>query len=156
MKKYSFIFFPILLVLFCASCKGPKPPEFKRISNIIVTEASLVNIRIIAQAEYFNPNPFGVKVKKWDVNVRANGAAVGKIEQSGEIEIARKGDFTVPFIVNFPPSKILERESGLLGSILTSYLDRKIELEYLGTMTMSLMGVSFDIPIEYKETVDLK
>ena len=138
------------------SCKGPEPPEFRKITNIEVQEVTLDNIQITADAEYFNPNPFGLKIVKWDVIVSANGAEVGKIEESGEVKIESKGDFTVPFEVNFPPSRILDRESGILGSILTSYLGRKIDLEYNGTMTMDLIGVKVNVPIEHKETVDLK
>ena len=150
------ILFILLITLIATSCSGPKEPEFRKMIKIKVEEASLQNIRITAHAVYYNPNVIGVTINQSDVFVKANGFEVGKIDMQQPEKVYAKTEFEIPVEVNFPPSQILERESGLLGGLLSTYLDRKIELEYEGTVTMEIGGITFKVPVEYAETVDLK
>jgi LEA14-like dessication related protein len=150
------ISFILGIILITASCSGPKEPEFRKMIKIKVEEASLQNIKITANAVYYNPNVIGVTINQSDVFVKANGFEVGKIDMQQPEKIYAKTEFEIPVEVNFPPSKILERESGLLGGLLSTYLDRKIELEYAGTVTMEIGGIKFKVPVKYEETVDLK
>jgi LEA14-like dessication related protein len=144
------------LLISITACSGPREPEFRKMVNIQVEEATLNNIQITAEAVYYNPNVIGITFDQSDVFVKANGFEVGKIEMTEPEKIYAKTEFAIPVEVNFPPSKIFERESGLLSSIISTYLDRKIDLEYYGSVTMEIGGIKFKIPVEYEETVDLK
>lgn len=125
-------------------------------SQIQVEEATLNNIRITGKAVYYNPNVVGIKIVSSDIDVIANGFEVGKIDMLSPEQLYAKSEFAIPVEINFPPSKILERESGLLSGLLTTYLDRKLELIYTGSVKMDLGGIRFDVPVEHEEIVDLK
>lgn len=148
-----FFFFAIILI---TACSGPREPDFRKMVNIQVEEATVNNIKITAKAVYYNPNVIGITFDQSDMYVKANGFEVGKIEMTEPEKIFAKTEFAIPVEINFPPSKIFERESGLLSSILSTYLDRKVELEYYGSVTMDIGGIKFKVPVEFEETVDLK
>ena len=43
----------------------------------------------------------------------------------------------------------------IINSSLSTFKDKKIELNFTGTAQFQVAGISFDVPIEYQEIVEL-
>ena len=152
MKKLLFLLF------FCSlfACSGPSEPVFKRVANISVDQVKNGMVTISADALFHNPNPVGGTLEAIDIDVWANDTEVGKIEQSLRTEIKGNSEFEVPLKFSFPLKEIAKNEGGLIGSLLTAVLNRKVDMEYKGALTVNVVGVHFDVPVDYEEEVTLK
>lgn len=147
----------LLLALSCLfACSGPSEPVFKRVANISVKEIKNGRVTINATALFHNPNPVGGTLEAIDIDVWANDTEVGKIEQSLRTEIKGNAAFEVPLTFSFPLKEIAKNEGGLIGSLLTAVLNRKVDMEYKGALTVNLVGVHFDVPVDDEEEVTLK
>jgi len=97
----------------------------------------------------------GATVVRSETHVTVNGIAVGKVDQIEQIEVPGKGDFKVPVSISFPPKEIF-KSKGLLRSAIQILSNEKAKVEYKGTMTFSVAGVEFELPVDHSEEIDIK
>lgn len=153
MRKIS----SLLVVLFVAiSCKVSDEPEFVKMENIFPTKVSVLNVEIVSDAIFNNPNDVGCELVSTDITVLVNGNEMGKASQAKNVEISSKGEFTIPLKVSFSPTKLLENKDDILSSSLPNLLSQKIEISYKGTITLKKAGVSFDVPVDKTDEISLK
>lgn len=148
------LFLP-LLVLCLIGCSDNVAPTFKRIKNIKVKELNLRNITIESELVYSNPNRFGGNVMAFDIDVIVNDINVGKLKQIGQIEILAKQDFVLPSTISFPPKQVFKSDN-FFKSALQVFANEKADVQYLGTMTINIAGLDFEIPVKHKEQIPLK
>lgn len=149
----ALFFIPLIFLL--SSCSGPQSPVLKSIADVEVREMNFNNVTLDSELLYHNPNALGANVKSSDIAVSVNDIPVGNVKQLATVEIEGKSDFTVPVTISFPPKDILKKE-GLLKSVLQVYANEKAIIKYLGTMTFTIGGIDFDVPIDHEEEVALK
>lgn len=150
------ISFSIALLLFVSSCKEVQDPVFKRIHKVEIKNLNLDNIELATIAEFYNPNGVSLNIDKWDIQLIANGINMGKVELQIPSTIPSKQDFKLPMTISFPPKKLLEKKGGILSGILSSVLDRKLELEYKGYIIVEILNVKVKIPVEEYQELELK
>jgi len=148
----------ILISLLCylSSCQEVKDPVFKSIQEVNIDSASLEMVKVSAVASFYNPNNVEIEVQEGDIEVYANGINLGQLEILIPSKIPAKKDFELPLHISFPPSKIFKKKGGILGSILSTALDRKLELEYRGNIRVEVLGISVQVPIQEFEELELK
>ena len=123
---------------------------FKKITEAKV-EVEGNNIVVNAEALFFNPNNLGGKIKEVKIDVEYNGNLIALIEQEGNnTKVPKEDEFTVPFEMTLPFSKIRKE---LLGTLLTIAGGNKILLHYSGYIKIKVYGVVKSIPIEYTRTL---
>lgn len=149
------IYLSAFTLLFLISCSAPTAPYFKEMSDIKVQNLSLKNVTLESKLIYHNPNLVGANVKRSSIDITVNDVAVGRVEQNENIEVSANSDFELPVIISFPPKDIFQSK-GLLRSALQVLANEKADVVYKGTMTISVAGVEFDIPVNYEDEVTLK
>ncbi len=137
------------------SCSLPTEPQFLKVSNVEVKEMSFDKVTINSFLHYHNPNNIKGQFKATDIKVTVNDIDVGSLKQLEKVAVPRKSDFKIPVTISFPPKDIFKKK-GLLKSVLQAYANDKVALHYLGTMTFTIAGKDFKIPIDYKDDIILK
>ena len=148
----------ILLVLTLGSCNTEAiEPKFQKIENIEVTDLTANKVNISADVVIFNPNPVSIFLNTVELDVFANELKVGHIKQTKQTEIAKKDNFNIPLAVSFNPTELFQDNiMGLIESVLSSYQQEKVELEFIGYAQFEVKGVKFTVPIKYEDEIILK
>ena len=152
----SLSLFILFSITACNSKLKPQSPVFKRIQNVRVLEANIKNIRLKAEAVIFNPNAVGATVQSIDVDVIANGLDMGKVSQEVETQVKANEEFIIPLVANIPPKRLFQKGSGALGGLLSAFTNKKIDIEYKGTIRVKILGIGRNVPVNHSETVVIK
>ena len=91
-----------------------------------------------------------------DIDVIVNGINVGKAKQKESTAISANADFTLPMQIQFPPSKIFKDKNSLINFALSALGSKKIDLQYKGSVTISVLEIPFNVPVDYKDEIKLK
>ena len=150
------ILLPLLIFFVLFSCSKPQEPVFKRITNIEVQEIRGGSVTVAAQALYFNPNSIGGSLNTLEVDVWANENKIGTIDQDLDLAIQPNSDFTIPIVITFPLSELTKDQGNLIGGLIKAMLNKRVDMEYKGTLFVSLAGIRFKVPFEEEEAITIK
>ena len=150
----SFHFFSIAIFLFLFSCSAPQEPIFKDMKNVTARMMSAKEILVSGIAVYENPNAVGGDLTAINVSVQVDEIDAGKLEQNLSVAVPANSTFEVPFEFRFDPAKVFKKK-GILGSVISILEKKSVDVKYEGTITMKMMSVSFDVPVDFEESVSL-
>ncbi|MFT4826980.1 MAG: LEA14-like dessication related protein [Paracoccaceae bacterium] len=157
MKKFSVIIFISLLIGFTSGCsKKPESPYFIKLENVKVVSASLTKVVLSGDAVFNNPNALSCELTKTNIHIRVNDVDITDINQDISIALPRNSNFTLPVYFSFNPKQLSSENNGFLKNAIKSFLNKEITVEYQGDITVKVLGVHFDVPIAYSETVSLR
>ena len=142
----------LFICLWLYSCSKPKQPEFVRIKSLVVKEFSDEKVTLGGEAILHNPNGIKVTVKEIDISVTVNEKAVGKVNQTGEIEVPANAEFEVPLVVDFAPNDVYDN---LLSGLMTIISKGQLEVHYKGFIKMKAAGITFKVPIDHQDEVKI-
>jgi LEA14-like dessication related protein len=93
---------PIVLsiLLFMSSCREPRELEYRDFKNLSTENLGFSSSTIKVDLVYYNPNNFGLQLKRTDLDVFINGNLLGHTAQDYQISIPRKGEFTLPLKID--------------------------------------------------------
>jgi hypothetical protein len=77
------------------------------------------------------------------------------IEQTTSIDVPKNSNFTVPVNFSFNPKKLTQENEGFLQNAIKSFLSNELVIDYSGYVTIEVLGIGFDVPIDYTEKVSL-
>lgn len=156
MKNYVVALFTIGTLLFTTGCgSGPQAPDFIDLTNVKVKSASMNQMILSGDAVFNNPNSIPGKLTKTDIHIKVNDVDITDIEQNVSINVPKNSDFTVPVNFSFNPKKLTTENKGFLKNALKSFLNKELTIEYDGDVTVEVLGISFDVPVEYTEKVSI-
>ncbi len=153
MKISSLELFAFLLVGFSTACSGPKSPSFEKLDNLKVVKASKNYIVLKGDAIYHNPNSVKGMLTKTDMKILVNDVEVSQIDQTSAVAVPKQSDFAVPVTIQFAPKKIQNENKGFLKNAVKSFLDKKLEVTYVGSVSIQVLNVEFDVPVDYSKKV---
>jgi LEA14-like dessication related protein len=157
MKKFSVITFISLLIGFTSGCsEKPESPYFIKLENVKVVSASLTKVVLSGDAVFNNPNALSCELTKTNIHIRVNDVDITDINQDISIALPRNSNFTLPVYFSFNPKQLSSENNGFLKNAIKSFLNKEITVEYQGDITVKVLGVHFDVPIAYSETVSLR
>lgn len=88
------------IVLLLSSCREPKELEYRDFKNLSTENLGFSSSTIKVDLIYYNPNNFGLQLKRTDLDVFINGNLLGHTAQDYQISIPRKGEFTLPLKID--------------------------------------------------------
>ena len=147
---YTLLFVLLLFV----SCAGPKEPEFKEMKNFSAKIISMNDVQVTGISVYHNPNTMGGTLTAMDMEVWVDNVSVGVLKKDLSVAIPGNGEFELPFEVQFDPKKVFKTE-GLLGGLLAVLANKKMNVKYKGSVTIEMMGVDIDVPVDFSEEMTL-
>jgi hypothetical protein len=138
------------------SCNVTKQPDFIRISKVDVVSADLNTVVLKAEAVFKNNNDVGGKLKTDNIDVFIDDNLIAKVS-SEEFKVPSKKEFTIPLLVNFDTSKLLESENnGLLGVLVKQFLNKEVKVRFKGELIYKVAGFKSSYPIDHTENVQIK
>ena len=134
---------------------GPKSPSFINLDNVKIISANARKVVLQGDAIFNNPNAIAGKLIKTDIHIKINDVDITDIEQTTLIDVPKNSNFTVPVNFSFNPKKLTQDNEGFLQNAIKSFLSNELTIEYAGYVTIKVLGIGFDVPIDYTEKVSL-
>ena len=156
MKGYCLFKLTIGSLILISGCMGgPKSPSFINLDNVKILSANARKVVLQGDAIFNNPNAIAGKLTKTDIHIKINDADITDIEQTTSIDVPKNSNFTVPVNFSFNPKKLTQDNDGFLQNAIKSFLSNELTIEYAGYVTIEVLGIGFDVPIDYTEKVSL-
>ena len=143
------------LILISGCMGGPKSPSFINLDNVKILSANARTVVLQGDAIFNNPNAIAGKLTKTDIHIKINDVDITDIEQTTSIDVPKNSNFTVPVNFSFNPKKLTKDNDGFLQNAIKSFLSNELNIEYAGCVTIEVLGIGFDVPIDYTEKVSL-
>ena len=143
------------LILISGCMGGPKSPSFINLDNVKILSANARKVVLQGDAIFNNPNAIAGKLIKTDIHIKINDVNITDIEQTTLIDVPKNSNFTVPVNFSFNPKKLTKDNDGFLQNAIKSFLSNELNIEYAGCVTIEVLGIGFDVPIDYTEKVSL-
>lgn len=103
-----------------------------------------------ADAVFFNPNSSRMRVKRIDIDVFVDGKKAARVDQRLHTLIKANSEFTVPLEV-----QLNLKEVGLLDTILSLFGGKKYDIQFVGSMKVTVNGFPVKVPVNYKDLLKL-
>ncbi len=140
MKKLSALL--LMITLFMSSCREPKSLEFKDFKNLKLDNVGFSSATLKVDLVYYNPNNFGLELNKTDFDLFVDSTFLGHSRQDVQIAIPRRGEFTLPLVVDLDMKNLLKNG-------VTSLFNKDIKVRLLGKVKVGKAGVYKSFPVDY-------
>lgn len=146
-RSYTQVLFAITLI-FMSSCRAPQELVFRDFNNLSLDKmgfsASTLKIDII----YYNPNNFGMELKRTELDIFVNGALLGHSSQELQVAIPKRDVFTIPLKVDLDMKNLFKNG-------LTSLFNKTVSVRAVGTIKVGKAGVYKNFNIDYSSQQEI-
>lgn len=132
----------LLSVLFVA-CAAPKTFEYRAVKNIKLDQLGFDHTNLTMDLEYYNPNSFGLDLKKLDADVYIDNRFLGKFNLDTLMHIPKKANFSLP-------SKIAVDMKAMYKNALNLVLSKEVLVSIKGTTRVGKAGIFRTVPFTYE------
>ncbi|MES2004874.1 MAG: LEA type 2 family protein [Bacteroidota bacterium] len=139
--KQALLFALILLIM--ASCTKPQGFDYRDIKNVKIESVGYDKTALSMDLVYYNPNGFGVDLKKVDCDVYVDNNYLGKFQLDTLMHIPRRAEFNLP-------SRILVDMKTLLKNSLTMLFNKEVLINVKGTTRVGKAGFFTTVPFSYE------
>ena len=138
-------FWPIysLVFLLLSSCATPKTFEYRDVRNIKLDQFGFDKTSLAMELVYFNPNNFGLDLKKVDADVYVDNHYLGKMNLDTTMHIPKKADFILP-------SKIALDLKEFYKNALNLAISNEVLVTVKGTTRVGKAGIFKTVPFTYE------
>ena len=138
----------LVLVASIAGCHQPQAPDYYGFQNIQVARDAAGQTTLATTVKMYNPNPFNLHLKRYEVDVLINGKHAGHSLLDTTVFIPKKDTFFVPVAVQLDLKSLFSNALSLLqSSTVNVTLDGRVKVTK-GMMT-------FNRPFHYEGKEDL-
>jgi LEA14-like dessication related protein len=130
-------------LLLLASCSKPKDFEYRDIKNVKLNTIGFSQTSLSFDLVYYNPNEFGVDLKKVDSEVFIDSLYFGKFQLDTLMHINRMSEFVLPAKINISMQNMLKNSAKML-------LKKEVLLQASGTVKAGKGGVFKTVPFTYE------
>ena len=147
MKKYISILFIAVSIV---ACKKPQAFDYRDTRNFKLSKLGFEKTALSMDLVYFNPNNFGVNLKKVDCEIFVDKNYLGKFVLDTLIQIEKKSEFSIPAKIDVDMKNIYKNALNVL-------LSKEITVNAKGTTRVGKAGIYITVPFNYegKHKVDL-
>jgi LEA14-like dessication related protein len=133
----------IALLFLMTSCRTPKEFVYKDYKNFslgsVGASTTTVNIDLI----YFNPNNFGVQLRRTDLDVYIDGVFLGHTVQEHQISIHKKSDFTLPLAIDVDTKNVFK-------NLYTTLFNKEVTVKVTGKVKVGIANIFKTFPVNYE------
>lgn len=133
----------LLFILLLMACKKPQAFDYRNVKNIKIEKMGFEKSTLSMDLVYFNPNGFGVDLRKVDADIYIDNHYLGKYQLDTVMHIRRKAEFTLP-------SRIQVDMRGIFKNAFTMLFNREVLLHVKGTTRVGKAGFFKTIPFDYE------
>ena len=92
---------------------------------------------------YYNPNNFGLQLKRTELDVFVNEILLGHTSQEYQITIPRKEQFIIPITMEIDMKNLLRNS-------LTSLFNKEVKVKVTGSIRVGKANVFMSFPVNYE------
>lgn len=141
MKK-NFIFNLLVITILFTACKKPQGFDYRDVKNVQIKTLGFDKSALSMDLVYFNPNSFGVDLRKVDCDIFVDNNYLGKYKLDTILHISRRSEFTLP-------SRIEVDMKGVFKNLLSVVFNKEIQLNVKGTTRVGKAGIFVTVPFNY-------
>jgi LEA14-like dessication related protein len=130
------------LLIFAFSCKKPQSFEYREMKDFKIDSLGFDHSNISMSLVYFNPNSFGVDLRKVDADVYVEHNYVGKFTLDTVMHIAKRSEFAIP-------SRMKVNMKNMFKNALTTVFASDFLVEVKGTVRAGRSGIFITVPFNY-------
>src|ERR1700739_1444753 len=142
---FSLRFIPyLLLLLVCCifSCSTPKALEYREFKNLVVEKFGFSTSTVRMDIVYYNPNNFGLQLKRADLDIYLNNTYAGHATQEYQITVPKLSEFSMPVQVDVDMKNIFR-------NAFTGLLNNQVMVKLTGTVKVGKANVFLSFPVNY-------
>lgn len=132
-----------LVLASMAACQKPQGFDYRDIRNVKVETVGFNQTVLSMDLIYFNPNGFGVDLKKVDCDVYINNSYLGKYQLDTLMHIPRRAEFDLP-------SKIVVDMQSVLKNGMSLLFSQEVLVNVKGTTRVGKAGIFATVPFNYE------
>ena len=140
--SFSTLFY-LLVIIFMTSCRTPKDLVYRDFQNLNIEKLGFASSKLKLELLYYNPNNFGLQLKRTDLDIFINDTFMGHAVQEYEIIIPKRGDFTLPVQVDLDMQNVFK-------NVLNSVLNKEVTVKITGTLKVGKLNVYKSFPVNYE------
>lgn len=131
------------IILLYTSCRPPQSFEYRNMKNLKIETVGFDKTVLSMDLVYYNPNGFGVDLKKVDCDVYVDRVYLGKYQLDTLLHIPRHSEFVLP-------SKMQVDMKTVLRNGLNFLFSQEVLLQVKGSTRVGKGGLYANIPFTYE------
>jgi LEA14-like dessication related protein len=137
-------------LFFMTSCRTPKELEYRDFKNLSTESLGFSSSILKVDLIYYNPNNFGLQLKRTDLDIFINGNLLGHTAQDYQINIPRRGEFALPLKIDLDMKNAYK-------NVFPALFGKEVMLKIIGKVKVGKANVfkSFDVNYEGKQKFSL-
>lgn len=124
------------------SCKKPQSFEYRAMQNFKIDSLGFDHSNVSMNLVYFNPNNFGVDLKKIDADIYVEHNYVGRFNLDTTMHITKRSEFGIP-------CKMQVNMKNMFKNAVTTLFASEFLVEVKGTVRAGRMGIFVTVPFNY-------
>ena len=125
------------------ACTKPQAFDYRDIRNVKVENIGYDQTALTVDLVYYNPNHFGVNLKKVDCDIYIDNRYLGKYQLDTLMHINRLSEFILP-------SRIMVDMKTVFKNAFTLLFNKEVLVNVKGTTRVGKAGVYATIPFNYE------
>ena len=125
------------------SCAAPKELEYRDFKNFSIEKLGFSSSSVRMDLIYFNPNNFGLQLKRTDLDIFLDSNYLGRTEQEYAITIPRRAEFTIPIKMDVDMRNLLK------NGFITLF-SNEVKVKVIGNVKVGKANVFKSFPVNYE------
>src|SRR5436190_14462702 len=141
-QKTTLPFF-LLLTLLLVSCSTPKELEYRDFRNFSIQKIGFSTSSAKMDMIYYNPNGFGLQLKRTELDIFVNGVLLGHSSQEYQITIPKKEQFIIPITMDIDMKNLIKNS-------FTTLFNKEVNVKVTGSIKVGKANVFVSFPVNYE------
>lgn len=133
----------LLVIVALTACQKPQAFDYRSVKNVKLEKLGFEKSTLNMDLVYYNPNNFGVDLRKVDCDIYIDNHYLGKYKLDTLMHIQRKAEFVLP-------SRIQVDMQGIFKNVLTVLFNKEVLLNVKGTTRVGKAGFFKTISFNYE------
>jgi len=125
------------------SCSTPKPLEYCSYKNLSIENLGFTNSEVKLDLGYFNPNNFGLQLKRTELDIFINNNFLGHSSSDSSINIPRRDTF-------FLPLKFSVDMQHLFKNTWNTFAGSEVLIKVTGKLKIGKANIFMSMPVNYE------
>lgn len=131
------------MLLGFVACTKPKSFEYKEMRNLKLENLGFEKTAISMELVYFNPNKFGIDLRKVDCDIFIENKLLGKFILDTLMHIPKSSTFSLP-------SRVVVDMKSIFKNALTVLVNKEVNVLVKGTTRVGKSGIFVTVPFTYE------
>ena len=130
-------------IILLPGCREPKELEYRDFKNLSTEKLGFSTSTLKVDLVYFNPNNFGLELKRTDLDIFINGNYLGHTAQEHQIHIPKKGEFSLPLTIEVDMKNAYK-------NAFPALFGQEVLVKVTGSVKLGKANVYKSFPVNYE------